>query len=165
MPALQGSCQCGSVRFTLAEQPTAASACHCVQCRKQSGHYFASANLPKTAVSLIGAANITWYQTSQKVKRGFLPQMRLLALLGTCVPRLDVGRLGQSTALPKSTWSVTPSWLRRATTTRSPMVCHRTSGSLGSNARQHRRACRTRHFCRNAGNSSTGPQPWHTLKT
>ena len=71
MPPLHGSCQCGSVSFTLEHAPTEASACHCVQCRKQSGHYFASANLPKSGVSLTGAEHITWYQSSEKVRRGF----------------------------------------------------------------------------------------------
>ena len=71
MSVLQGSCNCGAVRFTLAQVPTEATACHCTQCRKQSGHYFASANLPKTAVDLSGAENLTWYQSSEKMRRGF----------------------------------------------------------------------------------------------
>ncbi len=71
MPALRGSCQCGSVSFALSEQPTEATACHCVQCRKQSGHFFASVNLPKAAVSIVGEQYITWYQSSPKVRRGF----------------------------------------------------------------------------------------------
>jgi hypothetical protein len=70
-PLLQGSCNCGAVKFTLSETPTSATACHCSQCRKQSGHYFASANVPKSAVTLSGAENLTWYQSSEKVRRGF----------------------------------------------------------------------------------------------
>ena len=69
--ALQGSCQCGAVTYTLAQSPTEATACHCTQCRKQSGHFFASANLPKAAVELSGEENLTWYQSSEKVRRGF----------------------------------------------------------------------------------------------
>ena len=71
MSSLQGSCLCGAVRFKLAQLPTEATACHCTQCRKQSGHFFASANLPRSAVEISGAANITWYQSSEKVRRGF----------------------------------------------------------------------------------------------
>jgi hypothetical protein len=37
----------------------------------QSGHYFASANLPKTAIQLTGEDSLTWYQSSEKVRRGF----------------------------------------------------------------------------------------------
>ncbi len=68
---LKGSCQCGAVRFELAETPTSVTACHCVQCRKQSGHHFASANVRKTAVRLTGGEHITWYASSEKVRRGF----------------------------------------------------------------------------------------------
>lgn len=71
MSTLRASCQCGAVRFTLAQAPTEASACHCAQCRKQSGHYFASANLPKSAVTIEGGEHITWYRSSEKVRRGF----------------------------------------------------------------------------------------------
>lgn len=66
-----GSCNCGAVRFTCAEPLTDATACHCTQCRKQSGHYFAGANLPKAALQITGAENITWYRSSEKVRRGF----------------------------------------------------------------------------------------------
>jgi hypothetical protein len=71
MQPLRGSCNCGAVSFTLAQTPTQATACHCSQCRKQSGHYFASANVPKTAVDLSGQEHITWYTSSEKVRRGF----------------------------------------------------------------------------------------------
>ena len=71
MTILQGSCNCGAVKFTLAQAPTDATACHCTQCRKQSGHYFASANVPKAAVLITGEENLTWYQSSEKVRRGF----------------------------------------------------------------------------------------------
>jgi len=71
MSSLHGSCNCGTVTFTLSQPPTEATACHCVRCRKQSGHYFASANVPKSAVAISGAAAITWYQSSEKVRRGF----------------------------------------------------------------------------------------------
>ena len=71
MTALTGSCQCGAVRFTLAQRPTDPTACHCVQCRKQSGHFFASANVAKSALEVEGAGNVTWYASSAKVRRGF----------------------------------------------------------------------------------------------
>ncbi|MBN8506799.1 MAG: GFA family protein [Burkholderiales bacterium] len=68
---LRGGCQCGRVRFALLEPPTQATACHCRQCRQQSGHYLASANLPKAAVQLEGAEHLRWYASSPKVRRGF----------------------------------------------------------------------------------------------
>ena len=71
MSILQGSCHCGAVKFSLRQAPTDATACHCTQCRKQSGHFFASANLPKAAVDCSGLEHLTWYRSSEKVRRGF----------------------------------------------------------------------------------------------
>ena len=72
MPDLKkGSCLCGRVSFTVSGDLGHSDACHCVQCRKQSGHYFASANVPRSALVVTGEANVTWYQSSAKVRRGF----------------------------------------------------------------------------------------------
>lgn len=71
MSPLRGSCLCGAVSFTLAQAPTEPTACHCTQCRKQSGHFFASANVPKAAVALNGSEHLGWYTSSEKVRRGF----------------------------------------------------------------------------------------------
>ena len=68
---LRGSCQCGCIRFELSQTPSGPTACHCTQCRKQSGHFFASANVPKSAVALQGEEHLSWYRSSDKVRRGF----------------------------------------------------------------------------------------------
>jgi hypothetical protein len=68
---IHGSCHCGSVRFRVDAALTDATACHCVQCRKQSGHFFASANAPKAAVQVEGEEHLNWYVSSEKVRRGF----------------------------------------------------------------------------------------------
>jgi len=36
----KGSCLCGGVSFVVTGELRPADACHCVQCSKQSGHYF-----------------------------------------------------------------------------------------------------------------------------
>ena len=66
-----GSCLCGGVRFEVTCELPAPDACHCVQCRKHSGHYFASTNVPRSAIAISGQGNVTWYQSSAKVRRGF----------------------------------------------------------------------------------------------
>lgn len=66
-----GSCLCGAVRIEVAGPLSAADACHCRQCRKQSGHYFASANVPRPALSIEGEDKVGWYFSSAKVRRGF----------------------------------------------------------------------------------------------
>ena len=67
----RGSCLCGRVRFTVAGELAAADACHCVQCRKQSGHFFASTNVPRDRLRLESEDGLTWYPSSAKVRRGF----------------------------------------------------------------------------------------------
>jgi hypothetical protein len=71
---LRGGCTCAAVRYALSERPSAATACHCTMCRRQSGHFFASANVPKAAVHLEDAAPLGWYVSSAKVRRGFCTQ-------------------------------------------------------------------------------------------
>jgi hypothetical protein len=67
----KGSCLCGGVSFVVTGDLAAPDACHCVQCRKQSGHYFASTNVPRSAIVITGEENLTWYPSSEKVRRGF----------------------------------------------------------------------------------------------
>jgi hypothetical protein len=66
-----GSCLCGAVRFTVEGELKAPDACHCTQCRKQSGHVWASTDVPREALTLTGDEHVTWYQSSEKVRRGF----------------------------------------------------------------------------------------------
>jgi hypothetical protein len=67
----KGSCLCGGVRFEVTCELPPPDACHCVQCRKHSGHYFASTNVPRSAIDIHGQENVAWYQSSAKVRRGF----------------------------------------------------------------------------------------------
>ena len=46
-------------------------ACHCSQCRKHSGHFFTSTDVPRAAVTIHGADALTWFRSSEKVQRGF----------------------------------------------------------------------------------------------
>lgn len=67
----QGSCLCGAVRFTVSGTLSDPAACHCSQCRRQSGHYWASADAPNAAVAITGGDKVTWYQASDAARRGF----------------------------------------------------------------------------------------------
>ncbi|MBY0304839.1 MAG: GFA family protein [Sphingomonas sp.] len=67
----EGSCLCGAVRFTVTEPLTNIAACHCGQCRKQSGHYWAAAEMARESLSMINDATLRWYQSSEKARRGF----------------------------------------------------------------------------------------------
>ncbi|MDB9801388.1 MAG: GFA family protein [Loktanella sp.] len=67
----QGSCLCGAVTFTATAQAKDPAACHCTQCRKQSGHYWAAMQVPDDALTITG--EVRWYEASPIAKRGFCP--------------------------------------------------------------------------------------------
>lgn len=68
---MKGSCLCQSVTFEVSGEPGSLSCCHCRQCRKQSGHVWASAQVPDGALEIDG--EVRWFQSSEKVRRGFCP--------------------------------------------------------------------------------------------
>jgi hypothetical protein len=40
-------------------------------CRKHTGHYEAGTDVPRSAVTVTGEDKVTWYHSSEKVRRGF----------------------------------------------------------------------------------------------
>jgi len=67
----KGSCLCGAVRFEIDGALKAPDACHCSQCRKVSGHYWVSTDLPLERLRVTGENRVTWFRSSDKVERGF----------------------------------------------------------------------------------------------
>ena len=67
----KGSCLCGAVSFEVTGTLHPPDACHCSQCRKQSGHFWASTDVSRAALTIHGADNLTWFRSSEKVQRGF----------------------------------------------------------------------------------------------
>ncbi len=68
---MKGSCLCGAITFEATSPPDGFAACHCTQCRKQSGHVWASAHVPDPDLRIQGEPR--WFQSSDKAKRGFCP--------------------------------------------------------------------------------------------
>ena len=66
-----GSCLCGGVTFTVAGPLAPASACHCGQCRRQSGHVWASTHVPDDQLTLTAQEGLRWYRSSDRAQRGF----------------------------------------------------------------------------------------------
>ncbi|WP_324752154.1 GFA family protein [Roseovarius sp. Pro17] len=66
---LNGQCLCGDVSFQVKGMPRDISACHCGQCRRQSGHVWASAVIPEADLTITGTPN--WFEASATAKRGF----------------------------------------------------------------------------------------------
>jgi hypothetical protein len=66
-----GSCLCRAITFEVEGDLAPPDACHCTQCRKQSGHFWASTDVPKATLAIKGEDKLTWFQASEKVRRGF----------------------------------------------------------------------------------------------
>jgi hypothetical protein len=70
-PMAIGHCLCGAVSFEVAGELPAPDGCHCTICRRQSGHYWAATEVPRSAVTIRGEENVTWFRSSETVRRGF----------------------------------------------------------------------------------------------
>lgn len=67
----RGSCLCGAVQIAVTGALPMPVACHCITCRKQTGHYEVSTDIPRTALSVSAEENVRWYHSSKNVRRGF----------------------------------------------------------------------------------------------
>ena len=68
---LKGSCLCGAVTFEATGSLSPVEVCHCTQCRKWTGHFFANVEVPREGLTIQGESNVTWHCSSAKVRRGF----------------------------------------------------------------------------------------------
>jgi hypothetical protein len=68
---MKGSCLCGAVRFEIDEAPATFRACHCSQCRKLSGYYWAAFSVPEDKFRLTEGRGLKWFRSSDWAKRGF----------------------------------------------------------------------------------------------
>jgi len=68
---IEGSCLCGDVRYRVRGGLRPVVACHCVQCRKTSGHHVAATSAPRGAVEIVG--EVRWFRSSATARRGFCP--------------------------------------------------------------------------------------------
>jgi len=69
---LTGSCNCKGVTFNVKDGGQSVSACHCTQCRKQSGPYWASGYSDIESFEITG--DVRWFAASKTAKRGFCPR-------------------------------------------------------------------------------------------
>ncbi|WP_232962658.1 GFA family protein [Paracoccus tegillarcae] len=64
---VRGACLCGEVRFSGQPGSSDVTACHCGQCRKWSGHVWASFHLEQPRI----AGPVRWFASSSEAERGF----------------------------------------------------------------------------------------------
>jgi hypothetical protein len=66
-----GGCLCGGVRYRVNGRLDDIGACHCSQCRKTTGHYFAATACERSSLTFEADVTLAWYQSSPGARRGF----------------------------------------------------------------------------------------------
>jgi hypothetical protein len=69
--SITGGCCCGGVRYTLRGPLRQIIACHCVQCRRTSGHFVAATAVRRPAFTLVRSDTLKWYVAVAGYRRGF----------------------------------------------------------------------------------------------
>ena len=67
----RGRCLCGAVRYEVRGPLSEAHACHCGQCRRQSGHYVVATSAQRADFVLVETKGLKWFQSSPIARRGF----------------------------------------------------------------------------------------------
>jgi len=66
-----GSCLCGEVAYEITGPMRDVVACHCIQCRKTTGHFMAATNVAHENFKLTNETGLKWYRASDFANRGF----------------------------------------------------------------------------------------------
>jgi hypothetical protein len=66
-----GSCLCGAVAFEVRGALRPVIACHCVQCRKQTGTYMSATACADAELTFTRRDGLAWYRSSPEAQRGF----------------------------------------------------------------------------------------------
>lgn len=69
--AYNGQCLCGSVAYEIRGAIDGVHACHCGQCRRQSGHFVVGASASRSDFKLLSEEGLSWYTSSDFARRGF----------------------------------------------------------------------------------------------
>ncbi len=69
--SVTGSCNCGGVKYAIEGEMRSVTACHCTQCQKQTGLYYAATNVLDADLTVEDSGTLKWYLASDTAKRGF----------------------------------------------------------------------------------------------
>jgi hypothetical protein len=69
--SITGGCACGGVRYEVGGKLRDVVTCHCVQCRRTSGHFVAATACRRQAFTLVKAETLKWYVAVPGFRRGF----------------------------------------------------------------------------------------------
>ncbi len=98
---LSGGCLCGSIRYDILGPVADIHACHCTQCRKQSGHFVVATSAKRSDLKLHENKTLKWYKSSQFTQRGFCSECGSALFWddGSDLVSINVGTLDQPTGL------------------------------------------------------------------
>jgi hypothetical protein len=71
MKVYSASCLCRGVVFEVTGDLNEVVACHCSQCRKTSGHFGASIQVPASQLELLRHDTLAWYESTDQASKGF----------------------------------------------------------------------------------------------
>lgn len=96
-----GGCLCGAVRYEVRGVVGELHACHCGQCRRQSGHFVVAASAKNEDFVLTESRGLKWYRSSDWARRGFCGECGSALFWddGGEEISLNVGSLDQPTGL------------------------------------------------------------------
>lgn len=67
-----GSCLCGSVTYRVTGDMAKVTACHCTQCRKQTGTYYSASTIEDGQIEIHDEqGHLNWFNASEQAQRGF----------------------------------------------------------------------------------------------
>jgi len=70
-PVISGGCNCGGVRYEVHGKLRDVIACHCIQCRRQSGHFVTATATRRPNFKLVKGDSLRWYVAVPGYRRGF----------------------------------------------------------------------------------------------
>lgn len=74
MDTLEGQCHCGGVKVSIPAEAFGVVACHCGDCQRLHGNFFAMLAVPTAAVQWSGDLQPHWYESSAQAKRSHCPR-------------------------------------------------------------------------------------------
>ena len=98
---MHGKCECGAVTFTIRGKISNPGACHCTMCARTSGHFWAASSVADADIEISGEA-LSWYQSSERVRRGFCSECGASMFYkqqGSTITEVAVGCMEQPTGL------------------------------------------------------------------
>lgn len=66
-----GGCMCGGVRYSVHGPLREVTNCHCVRCRKFTGHFLAASGAATSEVHFEADESLAWYSPDSTVEYGF----------------------------------------------------------------------------------------------